>query len=150
MNSTVEINAIEMTPEQLAQACADSMLARDVATRHLNMRVEQVAPGRAILTMPVIETMVQGHGTCHGGYLFTFADSAFAFACNTYNKMTVASGCSIDYIRPALLGDNLTATAEEVSRGKRTGVCDVRITNQDNKLVALFRGKSYQVDASVL
>lgn len=136
-------------PQELAEACAEAMFARDQASQRLGMKVVSVAPGKAVLTMPVTEQMIQGHGSCHGGYLFTLADSAFAFACNTYDKATVASGCSIDYMAGAKLGDRLTATAVEQSRGGRTGVYDVTVTNQDGGAVALFRGRSYQVRGSV-
>lgn len=139
----------ELTPQQLADACAESMFSRDQASQQLGMKIVSVAPGHAVLTMPVDKRMIQGHGACHGGYLFTLADSAFAFSCNTYDKATVASGCSIEYITPAKEGDLLTATAEERSRGNRTGVYDITITNQDKQVVAYFRGKSYQVRGSV-
>ena len=94
--------------------------------------------------------MIQGHGSCHGGYLFTLADSAFAFACNSYNKATVASGCSIEYMLGAREGDLLTANAVEQSRGNRTGVYDITVTNQNGHVIALFRGKSYQVRGEVI
>ncbi|MCL1487400.1 hydroxyphenylacetyl-CoA thioesterase PaaI [Marinobacter sp. M3C] len=138
------------TPQQLAQNCADAMYQRDEASRNLGMEITQVSPGKATVTMPVSSIMIQGHGSCHGGYLFTLADSAFAFACNSYNKATVASGCSIDYMLGAREGDLLTASAVEQSRGNRTGVYDITITNQDGHVVALFRGKSYQVRGEVI
>lgn len=139
----------QLTPQQLAEACAESMFSRDQASQQLGMKIQSVNPGKAVLTMTVDNRMIQGHGACHGGYLFTLADSAFAFACNTYDLATVASGCSIEYVAPAKEGDQLTATAEERSRGSRTGVYDITITNQDGQTVALFRGKSYQVRGSV-
>lgn len=138
------------TPQQLAQSCADAMYQRDEASRNLGMEITQVSPGKATVTMPVSSIMIQGHGSCHGGYLFTLADSAFAFACNSYNKATVASGCSIDYMLGAREGDLLTASAVEQSRGNRTGVYDITITNQNGHVVALFRGKSYQVRGEVI
>lgn len=137
-------------PQQLAQNCADAMYQRDEASRNLGMEITQVSPGKATVTMPVSSIMIQGHGSCHGGYLFTLADSAFAFACNSYNKATVASGCSIDYMLGAREGDLLTANAVEQSRGNRTGVYDITITNQNGHVVALFRGKSYQVRGEVI
>ncbi|MBE0507830.1 MAG: hydroxyphenylacetyl-CoA thioesterase PaaI [Marinospirillum sp.] len=139
----------QLSPQQLAEACAESMFSRDQASQQLGMKILSVNPGKAVLTMTVDNRMIQGHGACHGGYLFTLADSAFAFACNTYDLATVASGCSIEYVAPAKEGDQLTATAEERSRGSRTGVYDITITNQDGQTVALFRGKSYQVRGSV-
>ncbi|MGF2736505.1 hydroxyphenylacetyl-CoA thioesterase PaaI [Marinobacter sp. DUT-1] len=136
-------------PQKLAEACAESMFARDRASQKLGMKIESVAPGKAILTMIVGPDMIQGHGSCHGGYLFTLADSAFAFACNSYDRATVASGCSIDYMSGAKEGDLLTATAEERSRGGRTGIYDITLTNQDGRTVALFRGRSYEVRGTV-
>ncbi|WBG61597.1 hydroxyphenylacetyl-CoA thioesterase PaaI [Pseudomonas citronellolis] len=140
----------ERTPEQLARACADAMFSRDQATQRLGIALLDAGPGSARLRMPVREDMIQGHGTCHGGFLFALADSAFAFACNSYDEATVAIGCSIDYVAPARLGDELTATASEQSRSGRTGNYDVRIENQHGQLIALFHGKSYKVRGTVL
>ena len=139
----------ELSPQQLAEACADAMFSRDNASQGLGMRIESVAPGRAVLTMTVSEEMVQGHGNCHGGFIFALADSAFAFACNTYDEATVASGCSIDYLGPGRLGDVLTATAEERSRRGRTGIYDITVCNQRGDEVALFRGRSYKIRGTV-
>lgn len=136
--------------QKLAEACAEAMFARDRASQKLGMKILSVAPGKAVLTMTVTGDMVQGHGSCHGGYLFTLADSAFAFSCNSYDKATVASGCSIDYMYGAKEGDVLTAVAEEQSRGNRTGIYDITLTNQDGRTVALFRGRSYQVSGTVI
>lgn len=136
-------------PQTLARECADAMLSRDFATRNLGMDIVSIGPGTATLTMTVDERMIQGHGMCHGGYMFTLADSAFAFACNTYDKATVAAGCSIEYMASARKGDQLTAHAIERARGRRTGVYDIEITNQDGRTVALFRGKSHQVQGDV-
>jgi len=134
----------------LASACAQNLFERDKASQAMGMRLLSVAPGRARLGMSVGEDMLQGHGTCHGGFLFALADSAFAFACNSYNEATVAIGCSIDYIAPARLGDTLTADCCEQSRSGRTGNYDVRIENQLGQLIALFHGKSYKVRGAVL
>ena len=134
----------------LARQCADAMYARDRASQALNICLDTIEPGRAVLTMPITETMIQGHDSCHGGYIFTLADSAFAFACNSYNEATVASGCSIEYVAPGKLGDTLTADAREQTRKGRTGVYDVRVTNGDGELVALFRGKSYKIRGPVI
>lgn len=135
---------------QLARQCAEAMYERDRATRHLGMRIAEVGPGTAQLEMSVREDMIQGHDSCHGGYIFTLADSAFAFACNTYDLATVAAGCQIEYVAPGKLGDVLTAVAEERTRRGRTGVYDVRVANQRGELVALFRGKSHQVRGAVI
>ncbi|MFO7527433.1 MAG: hydroxyphenylacetyl-CoA thioesterase PaaI [Marinobacter sp.] len=136
-------------PQKLAEECAEAMFARDRASQKLGMKIVSVAPGKATLSMTVGPDMIQGHGSCHGGYLFTLADSAFAFACNSYDRATVASGCSIDYMSGAKEGDLLTATAEERSRGGRTGIYDITLTNQDGRTVALFRGRSYEVRGTV-
>ncbi|SDI01442.1 acyl-CoA thioesterase [Pseudomonas flavescens] len=136
--------------QRLAEACASTLYERDTASRALGMQLLAVAPGRASLSMSVRADMLQGVGTCHGGYLFALADSAFAFACNTYDRITVAIGCSIDYVAPGREGDLLTATAIEQSRSGRTGNYDVRIENQQGQLIALFHGKSYQVRGTLL
>ena len=134
----------------LANQCAQTMFSRDAASQGLGIRLLSVAPGYARLGMSVRADMIQGHGTCHGGYLFALADSAFALACNSYNDATVALGCSIDYIAPAYLGDTLTADCCEQSRSGRTGNYDVRLENQAGQLIALFHGKSYKVRGTVL
>ncbi|KIU48219.1 MULTISPECIES: hydroxyphenylacetyl-CoA thioesterase PaaI [Pseudomonas] len=140
----------DLNATELASQCAQAMLARDRASLALGMQLLSVAPGRARLSMPVRADMIQGHGTCHGGYIFTLADSAFAVACNTYNQVTIGLGCSIDYIAPALMGDTLNASCVEQSRGGRTGNYDVRVENQNGQLIALFHGKSYKVQGTVL
>ena len=134
----------------LASRCAQSLFERDQASQRMGMRLLAAGPGTSRVAMTVREDMLQGHGTCHGGYLFALADSAFAFACNSYNDATVAIGCSIDYIAPAQLNDDLTAECIEQSRSGRTGNYDVRIENQQGQLIALFHGKSYKVRGTVL
>ena len=123
----------------LAVACANEMFERDQASRRMGMRLLAAGPGSAQVGMSVREDMIQGHGTCHGGYLFALADSAFAFACNSYNEATVAIGCSIDYVAPARLGDTLTAQAIEQSRSGRTGNYDVRIENQRFQFMIVWK-----------
>lgn len=130
-----------MTPEALAAACADAMWANDHASQGLGMRVEHVGPGTARLSMVVEPRMLNGHGTCHGGFIFALADSAFAFACNTDGLASVASQCSISYLRPAAAGDRLVAAAAERHRAGRSGIYDVRVT-AGNEVVAEFRGHS--------
>lgn len=144
------MSAASLSPQVLAEACAKAMWDDDNATRHLGMELLAVAPGEATITMTIAETMTNGHGTCHGGYIFTLADSAFAFACNTYNQRTVAQHCSVTYIAPAFKGDRLTATAREVSRRGRAGIYDIRITNQEGEHVAEFRGHSRTVKGTHL
>nr|CAD6603346.1 phenylacetic acid degradation protein PaaD [Rhizobium sp. Khangiran2] len=135
----------EMSPQELAEASARAMWNDDAASQRLGMSLDSIAPGHATLSVTVTEAMSNGHGNCHGGYIFTLADSAFAFACNSYNEMVVAQHCSITYINPVRIGDRLTATAAEVSRRGRSGIYDIRITNQDGVHVAEFRGHSRTV-----
>ncbi|MFD1795754.1 hydroxyphenylacetyl-CoA thioesterase PaaI [Paracoccus aurantiacus] len=139
-----------MTPQEIAQGSADAMWATDRASQRLGMKIEHIAPGQATLSMTVTEAMTNGHENAHGGYIFTLADSAFAFACNTYNAVTVGQQASINYVAPGRLGDVLTATAREASRSGRSGVYDVNITNQDGQQVAHFRGLSRAVKGTYL
>lgn len=131
------------TPQQIADLVREGMFANDRASKGLGMQVVAVAPGTATLTMAVREDMLNGHDICHGGFMATLADSSFAFACNSYNELTVASGFAIDIVAPARKGDVLTAVCTEVSKAGRTGVYDVEITNQKGERVAVFRGRSY-------
>ncbi|MDB5856114.1 MAG: phenylacetic acid degradation protein [Herminiimonas sp.] len=139
-----------MSPQALAEATSAHMLAQDQASRGLGMQLVAVKPGAARMTMTVRADMLNGHKTCHGGFIFTLADSAFAFACNNANKLTVASGAAIDFLAPAMEGDVLSADAVEQARTGKTGVYDITVTNQHGKRIALFRGKSYQLNGSVL
>ncbi|MFK8029604.1 MAG: hydroxyphenylacetyl-CoA thioesterase PaaI [Gammaproteobacteria bacterium] len=132
-----------MTPDEIARKSAEVMWANDVSSAHIGMVLKSVTPGEAVIEMPVADYMLNGQNVCHGGYVFTLADSCFAFACNSYNDATLAQGAAIDFVRPALPGDVLTAQAEEVNRGRRTGVFDVSVKNQHGKLIAVFRGKSF-------
>lgn len=135
----------DMNPQEIAEASANAMWNDDAASQRLGMSLDHIAPGHATLSVTVTEAMSNGHGNCHGGYIFTLADSAFAFACNSYNEMVVAQHCSITYINSVRIGDRLTATAAEVSRRGRSGIYDIRITNQDGVHVAEFRGHSRTV-----
>jgi acyl-CoA thioesterase len=137
-------------PQDLARTVADAMYAADAATQALGMRLDAVGPGHATLTMPIRADMLNGHRTCHGGFIFSLADSAFAFACNSRNVSTVASGCTIDFLAPAREGDVLTAIAQERSLAGRTGVYDVTVANQDGQTVALFRGRSYRIKGQIV
>jgi acyl-CoA thioesterase len=133
----------DRTPQQTAEYVRDRMLANDRATRWLGMQVTEIAPGSAVLTMTVRDEMLNGHDICHGGLITTLADSAFAFACNAYNELTVASGFNVDLLAPGRLGDVLTATCHEVSKAGRTGVYDCDVKNQNGQRIAVFRGRSY-------
>ncbi len=129
-----------MTPGIRAEKCAKIMFTKDTATVGLGIMIQTIAPGHAVLTMQVRPDMLNGHGICHGGFTFTLADSAFAFACNTYNQLTVAQQNQITYLAPGKLGETLTATAIEVSKSGRSGTYDVTVTGNDGRTVALFRG----------
>lgn len=126
----------------LARRCAAAMWAADRASQLLGMQLEDVAPGRARLRMRVREEMLNGHGTCHGGYLAVLADSAFAFACNTGDDVTVAAGFDIEFAAPAHLGDELVADAAERVRYGRSGLYDVTVTKEDGTVIAEYRGRS--------
>jgi acyl-CoA thioesterase len=132
-----------MNEIEIAQKCCETMWGNDVASQDLGMTIEVTKPGQAEARFEVRPNMVNGYEICHGGFIFTLADSAFAFACNTYNRITVAASASIEFVRPARLGDKLLATAAEVHRGGRTGIYDITVTNQDGDVVAIFRGRSH-------
>jgi acyl-CoA thioesterase len=139
-----------LTAQELAEACAEAMWSTDWASQRLGMRLEHVGPGEATLSMEVTEAMLNGHGSAHGGFIFSVADSAFAFACNTHNQRAVAYQVSITYMAPGRRGDRLTATAREVYRAGRNGIYDVRVTNDRGEPVAEFRGHSRTVKGTHL
>ncbi|MDO5606465.1 MAG: hydroxyphenylacetyl-CoA thioesterase PaaI [Paracoccus sp. (in: a-proteobacteria)] len=139
-----------MTPQELAEASARVMWDDDRASQRLGMALTHIAPGQATLSMTVTESMTNGHGNGHGGYIFTLADSAFAFACNSYNAVTVGQSAAINYVAPARLGTVLTAAAREVSRSGRSGIYDVDVTDSDGRMVAHFRGQSRTVKGTHL
>ncbi len=139
-----------LSPEALARACAETMCNDDSASQRLGMTFDEIAPGRATLSMTITAEMSNGHATAHGGYIFTLADSAFAFACNGYNQRTVAQHAAITYIAPAFVGDRLTARAVEIHRKGRGGIYDVHVTNQNGEPVAEFRGHSRTVKGTHL
>lgn len=134
-----------LTPQQIADAVAVGMMERDHASRGLGMRVASIRPGSAHIEMKVRDDMLNAFDICHGGFITLLADSAFAFACNSYNELTVASSLSIDFIAPVRGGDVLSARATEVSLSNRTGVYDVEVVNQSGMRVAVFRGRSYRM-----
>lgn len=137
-------------PQALAEATASAMFERDHAARALGMQITQIGPGRALLRMPVRQDMVNGHQICHGGMIFTLADTAFAYACNSGNQATVASACQIDFIAPARQGELLEAEASERVAAGRTGVYDVTVKTADGRMIALFRGKSHRIGGPVI
>ncbi|MEO0547849.1 MAG: hydroxyphenylacetyl-CoA thioesterase PaaI [Pseudomonadota bacterium] len=140
----------DLTPDELAKACADTMWATDNASKALGMAIEEIGTGFARLSMVVREDMLNGQGMAHGGLMFTLADSAFAFACNTYNQHTVAQHCAVTFLAPGHLGDTLTATAKERQRATRSGIYDVTIHNQSGETIAEFRGHSRTVKGTHL
>ena len=139
-----------LTPQEIAEAVAAHMLERDAMVRSLGITVDAAGPGAAVLRMTVGDTMVNGHGLAHGGLLFTLADAAFAYACNAYDRVAVATGAAITFVTAAAAGDALTASAVEVSLRGRNGVYDVAVTNHKGDTVALFRGNSLQFNEAVL
>jgi acyl-CoA thioesterase len=136
--------------QALADATAEAMFARDRAAQALGIKIVRVQPGASLLTMTVRSDMVNGHHICHGGMIFSLADTAFAYACNSYNKNTVASACHIDFLAPAKEGETLEAEAVEQSAAGRTGVYDITVRNNHGKTIALFRGKSYRINGEVI
>ncbi|MDO9708147.1 hydroxyphenylacetyl-CoA thioesterase PaaI [Paracraurococcus lichenis] len=138
------------TPQQLAEACAAAMWAEDQASQGLGMRIARVAPGEAEVTMTVEPRMANGHGIGHGGFVFTLADSAFAFACNSFNRRTVAQSNSITYLRPARVGQVLTARAARVAEAGRSGVYDVLVTDESGAAIASFRGLSRSIEGQLV
>lgn len=137
-------------PQTLAQATAQYMYAQDNATQGLGITLVEIHPGHARMQMTVRSDMLNGHGMCHGGFIFTLADSSFAFACNSYNVQTVAAGCSIEFLAPAFEGEVLTASAVEQSKSGKTGIYDVVVSNGEGKKIALMRGKSHQLKGEVI
>ncbi|AXT29352.1 hydroxyphenylacetyl-CoA thioesterase PaaI (plasmid) [Ruegeria sp. AD91A] len=134
-----------MTPKERATRSAEAMWANDQASKWFGMNLVEVDEGRAVLTLTVADHHCNGHGICHGGVTHALADSAFAFACNSRNVATVGQHTMMSYLAPGKKGDLLTATATEVAVTGRSGIYDVRVTNQDNTLIAEFRGMSRAV-----
>ena len=139
------------SPEQLAAAVGEAMYAVDAAVRDF-MQIQLLAcePGRARMRMTVREPMLNSHKICHGGFIFTLADSTFAYACNSHNKVTVAAGASIEFLRPAHVGDVLTCEGVEQVLQGRHGIYDMKVTNQRGEVVAVFRGKSAHIQGTVV
>jgi acyl-CoA thioesterase len=134
----------------LAEAVTSWMFTRDYASQSLGIKIAGIGPGYSKLKMRVRPSMNNGHGICHGGVVFSLADSAFAFACNSRNQKTVAAGCSIDFLASARVGDDLCAETIEESLQGRTGIYDVVVTDQGGKRIALFRGRSHRVEGEVM
>ena len=135
---------------EIAQRSADAMWAEDKASRALGMQIDKVAPGLAVLSITVGANMVNGHGLCHGGYIFTLADSAFAFVCNSRNQRHVAQHCQISYLAPGRLGMRLVAEARERHRAERNGICDVTVKTDAGEMIAEFRGHSRSIPGTLV
>lgn len=135
-----------LSAEEIARRSAQAMWARDDASKWLGISLDDVGPGTARASFTVEKHHTNGHDICHGGYIFTLADSAFAFACNSYNRFAVAQHNVITYVAPGRLGDRLKAEAREVARFGRSGIYDVRVTDQSDRLIAEFRGASRDVE----
>jgi len=137
--------------DALARQVAQSMFNADVAARAtMGIELVRLAEGRAVLQMRVRELHLNGHAVCHGGFIFTLADTTFAYACNSRNKNTLAAGCSIEFLKPGLLGDVLTCEAAEQILQGRHGIYDAKVSNQKGEVVAMFRGKSAQIPGTIL
>ena len=126
------------------------MYEDDAAARSLGITIEEVGPGYARLSMQVTSSMVNGHDIAHGGFLFTLADTAFAYACNSRNERNVALDAAISFREPGRAGETLVAIARERSRAGRTGVYDVEVTGPSGDALALFRGTSYRISGSLI
>lgn len=136
--------------QDLAERAGRAMYDADMASRGLGIELVSVGPGTAVMTMTVRDTMVNGHGICHGGFVFLLADSTFAYACNGYNERTVAAHADISFVRAVKRGDVLTATGREVWREGRNGIYDMTVTDQAGTTVAVFRGRSRTIGGPVV
>jgi acyl-CoA thioesterase len=147
-DTAVKVKAT-LSPDDLARACAEAMWKEDDASQGLGMEIVDIKAGHATLAMTILPHMVNGHKIAHGGFIFTLADSAFAFACNSRNERTVAAQGAITFVRPGKLGDRLVATAREISRSGRSGIYDVRVTSGE-VVIAEFRGHSRTIGGALV
>ena len=136
--------------EEVARLSTEAMSGQDNVVRSLGMEIVEVGPGRAVVGLTIAPHMTNGHGMCHGGYLFLLADTAFAYACNSHGKPSVAQHCSVTFVAPGKLGDRLTAEAFERQRGERSGITDVTVRDSQRMIVAEFRGHSRTIPGSLL
>ena len=144
------MTAHRKTAQELAEAVGREMYRKDRCAQFLEIALDEIRPGYARMSLRVGEHMVNGHGLCHGGFIFTLADSAFAYSCNSHNHNAVASGCAIEFLAPAHVGDLLTAVAQERALAGRSGIYDIDVTNQDGRRIALFRGKSQRIQGETV
>lgn len=136
-------------PQQIAERASERMHSDDIASQNLGITPISVSPGQTKMSMLVRPDMLNGHQVCHGGFIFTLADTAFAHACNSFNEVTLAAGARIDFLATAHEGDRLTATACEVTRTRKTGIYDVVVRGEDEQTIAIFRGNSHTIGGSV-
>ncbi len=139
-----------LTPDYIAKTVAETMYRKDTASQHLGIVLKSIGPGTAVMTMRVGDFMLNGHNICHGGYVFTLADTAFAYACNAYNQNTVAQAAQISFLKAVKPDTLLTATAEEKSRTGRTGLYDITVQDEAGQIVALFRGSSHTIKGQMI
>lgn len=149
-SKTADSHGDEAGAQLLAERSAQAMYSDDKASQALGIILSRIAPGEATMTMTVREDMINGHGTCHGGFTFLLADSTFAFACNSYNRSTVAASADISFLKAIAPGDTLTATAREVFREGRNGIYDIAVTDQNGATVAMFRGRSRTIRGTLV
>ena len=143
-------SATTESPVERARRAAQALYEGDRASHTLGIQLLEVSPGGARMSMPIRADMVNGHRICHGGLVFALADTAFAFACNSYGDNTVAAAASIDFLAPAREGDELTATARELWRSRRSGLYEIDVTNQRGERIALFRGRSQRISGQLI
>jgi acyl-CoA thioesterase len=148
--SEAAVSDLPSDPSELARVVGERMFSRDAASQMMGMRIEEIGPGTARLSMPVRADMLNGHAICHGGFIFTLADSCFAFACNSRNQNVVASACMIDFLAPAKEGEVLIAEAAERALAGRTGIYDIVVKSSDGRHIAMFRGKSHRIPGEVI
>ena len=139
-----------LSPQDIARTVGETMYRKDIAAQHLGIALKDISPGRAIMTMRVADFMLNGHKICHGGYVFTLADTAFAYACNAYNQNTVAQGAQINFLKAVGPDTLLTASAIEKSRTGRIGLYDISVTDEEGQTVALFRGNSHTIKGQMI
>ncbi|PHQ66623.1 MAG: phenylacetic acid degradation protein PaaD [Sneathiella sp.] len=139
-----------LSPQDIAKTVAETMYRKDTAAQHLGISLKKIAPGSATMSMRVTAQMLNGHNICHGGYVFTLADTAFAYACNAYNQNTVAQGAQISFLNAVAPDSLLTATATEKSRRGRTGIYDITVQDQHGETIALFRGNSHTIKGQMI
>jgi acyl-CoA thioesterase len=151
LSSVPSLDPIKKEASDLARRVGETMWAVDTASKDtMGMDLLECTPGRARVRMEVKPLHLNGHQICHGGFIFTLADTTFAFACNSHNKVTVAAGCSIEFLKPGKLGDVLTCEGVEQTLTGRHGIYDMRVSNQHGEVIAMFRGKSAQIAGSIV